>query len=107
MNGAIASGLPSSGYIVLQEVAPNNMRAQAVAVFQILSNVVGMGFGPIVVAMITEYLFRDEMMIGYSVAAVSLTCAVLGFFATYSAVRFMRTLEGREGSTGRPADQPA
>jgi MFS family permease len=96
LNGAIASGLPSSGYIVLQEVVPNNMRAQAVAVFQILSNVVGMGFGPIVMAMVTEYLFRDDMMIGTAVASVSLVCAVLGLLASLAAVSYMRSLAGRD-----------
>jgi MFS family permease len=107
LNGAIGSGLPSSGYIVLQEVAPGNMRAQAVAVFQILSNVVGMGFGPIVIAMVTEYVFRDEMMIGYAVASVSLICVVLGFLASLSAVSYLRSLRGQDDGSGRPVGQLA
>jgi len=107
LNGAIGAGLPSSGYIVLQEVVPNNMRAQAVAVFQILSNVVGMGFGPIVMAMVTEYVFRDDMMIGNAVASVSLVCAVLGLLASLAAVSYMRSLAGRDDGGASPAGQPA
>jgi MFS family permease len=102
LNGAIGSGLPSSGYILLQEVMPNHMRAQSVAVFQILSNFVGMGFGPVVMAMVTEHVFHDDMMIGHAVASVSLICSVLGFLASFLAIRYMKSLAGREGGEGRP-----
>jgi hypothetical protein len=47
------------------------------------------------------------MKIGYAVASVSLICVMLGFFAILSAIRFMRSLEGRNDGSGRPADQPA
>jgi MFS family permease len=107
LNGAIGSGLPSTGYIILQEVAPNHMRAQAVAVFQVLSNFLGMGFGPVVMALVTEQVFHDEMKIGDAVASVSLICTVFGLLSILSAIRFMRSLAGRDDGTGVPAEQAA
>jgi MFS family permease len=107
LNGVAGAGLPSTGYILLQELVPNHMRAQAVALFVTISSFVGMGFGPVVIALVTEHVFHDEMKIGYAVASVSLICTVLGLLAILSAIGFMRSLAGRDDGSGTPAGQPA
>jgi MFS family permease len=107
LNGVAGAGLPSTGYILLQELVPNHMRAQAVALFVTISSFIGMGFGPVVIALVTEDVFHDEMKIGYAVAAVSLICVVLGLFATLSAIGSVRSLAGRDDGSGDPAGQPA
>lgn len=107
INGAASGGLSSSGHIVLQELMPNHLRAQAIALFAILSSFVGMGGGPLLMALITAHLFHDEMKIGYAVALVALTCTVLGLLSILSAIGVMRSLAGRDDGTGVPAGQPA
>ena len=99
LNGVASGGLSSSGHIVLQELMPNHMRAQALALFAILSSFVGMGGGPLLIALITAHVFHDEMKIGYSVATVGLVCTSLGLLSILSAIGHTRTLAGRSGST--------
>lgn len=106
INGAASAGLSSSGHIVLQELMPNHMRARAIALFSTLSSFVGMGGGPVVMALITQYVFHAEMMIGYAVALVVLTCTVLGLLSFLAAIGHMRSLAGR-GDAGLAAGQAA
>jgi MFS family permease len=104
LNGFANGGLSSSGHVVLQELLPNH-RAQAISLFTILSSFVGMGGGPLVIALITAHVFHDEMKIGYSVAIVALVCTTLGLLSILSAIRHLRILAGRRGGAGivRPA----
>jgi MFS family permease len=58
----------------LQVMTPNRMRGQVVAVYQLLANLIGLGLGPTVVALCTDYVFANDAAIGKSIALV---CAVL------------------------------
>jgi MFS family permease len=107
LNGVAGAGLPSTGYIILQELVPTHMRAQAVALFVTVSSFIGMGFGPIVIALVTERVFHDELMIGHAVALVSLTCVLLGLVSILSAIGSVRAIAGRDDGSGTPASQPA
>jgi MFS family permease len=64
----------------IQVVTPNRMRGQVTAVVLFGFNIVGYGFGPTVTALVTDYVFRDEMQIGYALAS---TYAVLGPIALF------------------------
>jgi MFS family permease len=97
LNGIANGGLSSSGHVVLQELAPNH-RAQAISIFTILSSFVGMGGGPLVIALITTHVFQDEMMIRYSVAIVALLCTSLGLLSVLSAIGNVRNFGGRSGA---------
>jgi MFS family permease len=104
LSGFCNGGLSSSGHVVLQELAPNH-RAQAISLFTILSSFVGMGGGPLVIALLTTHVFHDEMMIRYSVAIVALACTSLGLLSILSAIGQLRTRPGRSGGPeiGAPA----
>ncbi len=55
------AGFPfAGGYAALQELTPNRMRAQATAVLILFINLIGGGFGATLVAMLTDFVFRDE-----------------------------------------------
>ena len=99
LSGFCNGGLSSSGHVVLQELLPNH-RAKAISLFSILSSVVGMGGGPLVIALITTHVFHDELMIRYSVAIVALICTTLGLFSILSAISHLRAVAGRGGGTG-------
>ena len=59
----------------LQMMAPNRMRAQATALFFLAMNLFGITGGASIVALITDYVFQDVTMVGYS---MSITCAMAG-----------------------------
>lgn len=62
----------------MQILAPNQMRAQVAAIFLFVSNLIGLGGGATLVALLTDRVFRDENHVGYSVAIV---VAVAGLLA--------------------------
>jgi len=57
---------------------PNRIRAQASAIYLLIGNMVGIGFGPTVVALITDYGFKDEMAVGHAIAITGVVCFILG-----------------------------
>lgn len=65
--GGIAGG-------VIQLMTPNQMRGQAVALYFLGTNLLGLGLGPTAVALITDYVFQDDAAIGKSIA---LSAAIL------------------------------
>lgn len=50
----------------LQQVVPNEMRAQVSAMYLFAVNIVGLGAGPTVVALLTDRVFHDDNMLRYS-----------------------------------------
>ena len=59
---------------LMQLMVPNQMRGQAVALYFLIANLLGMGLGPTVVASITDYVFRSDAALNQSIA---LTGAIL------------------------------
>ena len=50
-----------------QEVMPNSMRGQASAIYLFVITLIGLGIGPTAVAIVTDYVFQDDMAIRYSI----------------------------------------
>lgn len=68
---AFLAGMPVGvSPAALQELVPANLRAQASALSLLIVNVVGLGFGPVAVALCTQYVFRDESALGSSLLIV-------------------------------------
>jgi len=63
----------------LQMMAPNQMRAQVTALFFLAMNLFGITGGSTLVALATDFLFRDPLAVGYS---MSMTCAIAGVLGT-------------------------
>jgi MFS family permease len=55
----------------VQVITPNQMRGQIRAAYQFVFNVVGFGAGPFLVALFTDYVFRDDASLRYSLATVA------------------------------------
>ncbi|KGE02643.1 MFS transporter [Pseudohaliea rubra] len=107
------SGPIALGVSALQQVTPNEMRGQLSAVYLLIVNFLGIGFGPTLVALITDYGFGDDSALGYSLAVVgggaSIAAALL-LFAGRGA--FARSLErasvwSRSGTAGADELTPA
>ena len=56
----------------VQEMVPARMRAQASAMYLFVVSLLGLAVGPTTVALVTDYVFRDEQMVRYSMAVVAL-----------------------------------
>ncbi len=61
----------------IQEMMPNVMRGQASALYLFVINLIGLGLGPTAVAVLTDYVFRDDNAVNYSLLVVG-TLAHLG-----------------------------
>lgn len=59
------------GAAAVQELVPDRMRAQASALYLFVLNVVGLALGPTAVALATDYVFRDDGALRYSLALVT------------------------------------
>jgi MFS family permease len=84
------AGLPFHGYVAMgpmavNQVTPNQMRAQVSAVYLFTVNFIGLGFGPALVPMISDYILKDPMQIRWGLLIVVVTCgtiaAILLWFA--------------------------
>jgi MFS family permease len=64
----------------LQIVTPGRMRGQVSAVYLLVFNMIGLGCGPTIVAVFTDYVFRDESMVGWSLVMT------FGIFAPIAAI---------------------
>ncbi len=69
----------AAGISALMIVTPNQMRAQASALYLFVINLLGLTIGPTGIALFTDYVFRDDGMLRYSVACVAV---LAGVFAT-------------------------
>jgi len=58
-----------------QLITPNRMRAQVSALYMFCMNVIAFAMGPLIIALFTDYLFKDPQDLNYS---LSLTAAALG-----------------------------
>lgn len=67
----------------LQIAAPPHLRAQISAIYLFCLNLVGIGFGPTLVELITDYGLADTAMVGVSLAIVGSIAAPLGAYALH------------------------
>ena len=68
---AFATGVAAAA---IQQIVPHVMRAQASSVYLLVSNLIGLGLGPTGVALVTDYVFKDESMLNYSILIVGVSC---------------------------------
>ncbi|HKR34949.1 MAG TPA: MFS transporter [Steroidobacteraceae bacterium] len=76
------AGLPFHGYVAMgpmavNAVTPNQMRAQVSAVYLFTVNFIGLGFGPALVPMISDYILHDPMQIRWGLLVVVVTAGTI------------------------------
>ncbi|WJR81993.1 MFS transporter [Bradyrhizobium sp. NP1] len=86
----------------IQIVTPNAMRGQVSALYLFSISVVGGGFGPTAIALITDHVFRDEAMLRYAMATFSLIVGPLVLLSIASAVRPYRAAYRQMQGSPRP-----
>jgi MFS family permease len=72
-----------AGTAAIPILAPNRMRAQLMALYLLVANLLGQGCGPTSVAALTDLVFHDPMQLRYSllIATTSLLLCALGVLA--------------------------
>jgi MFS family permease len=83
-----------AGTAAIAEVTPNRMRAMTSALYLFMVNIIGLVFGPLSVALLTDKYFHDTTMIRYSILIVMVLGTFLGLFFMYLSLKpFRKMLE--------------
>jgi MFS family permease len=61
----------------LQQMMPNEMRGQATALYFFIINFLGLGLGPTLIALVTDYVFKNDNSIYLSLSIVCTATLVL------------------------------
>jgi MFS family permease len=87
----VTLGISSTTAIaVLQDVAPGRLRGQVIAVYLLVANFVGLGLAPTLVGLVTDRVFRDEMMLQKAMGSVAFAAAAVAFLLALQAPRLYR-----------------
>ena len=78
----------------LQIITPHRMRGVVSALYLFTGNLLAVGLGPTVIALITDYVFGHESALRYSIATVGAVCSVLVLVFLSGALRPFRDLAG-------------
>lgn len=83
----------------LQQVAPNQMRAQVTALFFVGMNMIGITCGSTLVALLTDYVFARPAAVGHSMSLVAAVAALLAVICLWMGLKACRrTIEGVQQS---------
>lgn len=91
----------------IQEVMPNSMRGQASAIYLFVITLIGLGIGPTAVAMVTDYVFKDDMAIRYSIFWVSCIITVGAVALLWLGIKPYREARETLAAWGDRQEQPA
>jgi MFS family permease len=87
------------GPAAIQEVVPGNMRGQFSALYLFIVNLIGLGLGPTLVALSTDYIFGSPEMVGYSLLLVtSIAMAGSAFLLGKCLPQYRQTIASLEQS---------
>lgn len=94
----IASMTSGIGPAAVQQIMPNKMRGQASAIYLFVVNLFGLGFGPYILSLFTQYVFKADTGVRWSLlcvpAGAHLIAAALLFLALKPFLRSIDRLEG-------------
>jgi MFS family permease len=87
-NGSVALVLAASFYFflvpfqgvaaaIIQRTTPNEFRGRLTALYLFVTNAVGFGTGPTLVALISKYVMRDEARLGASISILVLGASII------------------------------
>ncbi|NBC35815.1 MFS transporter [Novosphingobium sp. FSY-8] len=78
------------GLSSLQELTPNRMRAQVSATYMLVINLIGAALGPTLMALVTDYWFRDPQALPYAISIVSCVASPLAVVMLWLGLRDYR-----------------
>lgn len=84
-----------TGAAALLDITPNRLRGQATAVFLFVTSILGIGLGPTVVAVVTDYVFGGGNAVQYALAIVPTLAFLLAaacFLIAHEPYRYSRRI---------------
>lgn len=82
------------GPAAVQEIMPNRIRGQASAIYLFVVNLLGLGFGPYILSLFTQFVFRADTGVRWSILVVPLGAHVLSSLLLLFGLRpFRRSVE--------------
>jgi MFS family permease len=87
---ALLSGYAGIVAASLQLVTPNQYRGQVSATFLVCMNLIGLSLGPTLAGWFATHVFRNDVMIGWAIAAVYAILLPIAILLLYSAMKPMR-----------------
>lgn len=82
----------------LQLMTPPNMRAQMSAVYLFVVNLTGIGFGGTATALVTDFVFKDDNKLHWSMASIAAVGGVLSAILLAAALKPCRETLGAQSS---------
>ena len=81
----------------IQDIMPNQVRALASSIFLFILNLIGIGLGPTSVALFTDFIFKDESQIRYSLVLLYVIGGGIGLLLSYSALKpYRQAIENKD-----------
>jgi MFS family permease len=92
---AICAGAPFGiAPAAIQQMMPNTMRGQAGAVYLFILNLIGLGIGPTAVGATTQYFFKHDDAVNYSLLIVNVAGSVSGALTLWLGSKpFLKSLD--------------
>ncbi len=91
LTASIAGGIGVGGAVpqnaAMQSITPNEMRGQVTALYLFVFAVIGTGFGPTFIALITNYVIGDQNLIRYALAGSAAIVTPLAAFVMWKGVK--------------------
>jgi MFS family permease len=85
----------------MQDITPNDMRGVGISISGLTNIIVGATFGPLLIALATEYLYRDPTQVGWSILTVIVPMTLLGAgLAVFARRGFRAVASGKGGLLG-------
>jgi MFS family permease len=78
----------------IMEVTPSQMRGQVSAVYLFTINLIGLGAGPTVVALLTDHVFRNDSLVGSSLLVATTSAHILSALILWAGLKsYVRSQE--------------
>jgi MFS family permease len=91
----------ATGAASLMMICPNQMRGQITALYYFVISLLGLTVGPSAVAIVTDFVFKDEAMLRYSLALTcGVSCVVAIVVLTYNLKLYRGAVEEAEAYLG-------
>lgn len=90
----------------LQLVTPNRMRGVAASIYMFVVSLVGVAVPPTLIALLTDHVFRDKAMVGYSLGIVCCVASVIALIVLWKLLPAYREALGEAEKRERALDSP-
>ena len=74
----LLTGLSVLPPIIVQESVPNQLRSQMVAIYVLATNVIGLGFGPVMIGVLNDSVFKSADALPLSFATLATLSLIIG-----------------------------